>query len=140
LTAHFVGDGPDKSKYLERIAKLGLEKNVVVHDAMPARKAFAMAKVVVVPSRAESMPYLVLEAAAAGKRIVATKVGGIPEIFQEQSGALVGPGNVNALAAGMRRALEGDGDAAARLRASVRERFSVERMAADIEAAYRRAH
>ena len=48
---------------------------------MPARQAFALGRVIVVPSRAEAMPYIVLEALAAGKPMIATAVGGIPEIF-----------------------------------------------------------
>jgi len=139
ITAHFVGDGPDKPVYLRQIARLGLEKAVTVHDAMPARKAFALARVVVVPSRAESMPYLVLEAAAAGKPLVATRVGGIPEIFGQDADALVEPGNAEALAAAMDRTLADSGEAARRLREAVRARFSVERMAREIEAAYRKA-
>ena len=51
------------------------------HGPMPAREAFALGRVLVVPSRAESLPYVVLEAAAAGVPLIATRVGGIPEIF-----------------------------------------------------------
>ncbi len=45
------------------------------------------------------MPYIVLEAVAAAKPLVATKVGGIPEIFEGSERTLVEPGNVEALAA-----------------------------------------
>jgi glycosyltransferase involved in cell wall biosynthesis len=48
---------------------------------MPIRQAFRLGRVLVVPSRAESMPYVVLEAAGARVPMVATNVGGIPEIF-----------------------------------------------------------
>ena len=44
-----------------------------------------MGRMMVIPSRAESLPYVVLEAAAAGVPIIATGVGGIPEIFGPQS-------------------------------------------------------
>lgn len=139
VSARFVGDGPDKPAYLKQIARLGLERQVSVHDAMPARQAFAGARVVVVPSRAESMPYIVLEAVAAGKPVVATRVGGIPEIFLGESDRLVEPGNRKALANAMLATLDdaGRATAAAARSASLQERFSVETMARDMERAYR---
>ncbi len=48
-----------------------------------------MGRMLVIPSRAESLPYVVLEAAAAGLPIIATEVGGVPEIFGPQSARLV---------------------------------------------------
>ena len=81
---------------------------------MPAREAFALARTVVVPSRAESMPYLVLEAAAAGVPLIATDVGGIPEILAGETERLVPPGDAGALAAAMRRALDAPGQHAPR--------------------------
>lgn len=104
LTAHMVGDGDDKPRYQARIDTLGLGERVRMHAAMPARTAFALARNVVVPSRAESMPYIVLEAIAAGKPLLASRVGGIPEILGEDSAALVQPDNVEALAQTMARA------------------------------------
>lgn len=138
-SAHFVGDGPDKPNYLDQIDKLGLSDKVTVHDAMPAREAFAMAKVVVVPSRAESMPYIVLEAIAAGKPIICTNVGGIPEIFESEGDVLVRPGDATALADAMQAALNSKNlqkEAKSR-HARLKERFSVNVMAEDVMSAYR---
>ena len=138
-TASFVGDGPDKPNYISLINALGLENSITVHDARPAREAFRDALVVVVPSRAESMPYIVLEAIAGQKPIVATRVGGIPEIFADETDRLVEPGNVAALAMEMRRVLElpeRDKDARNRAR-KLKERFSVAVMAEAVEKAYR---
>ena len=137
--AHFVGDGPDKEEYIAQIGQLGLGAAVKVHDAMPAREAFAMAKTVVVPSRAESMPYIVLEAIAAHKPIIATRVGGIPEIFNDDAGSLVEPDNAQALYAAMKNALVDRGAAktAQRRSAALKQRFSVEVMAETVETVYR---
>jgi glycosyltransferase involved in cell wall biosynthesis len=98
LTALVVGDGPDEARYRTMIAGLGLASRIRMMPAMPARKAFGLAKVVVVPSRAEAMPYIVLEALAAGKPLIASRVGGIPEVLGETSEALTIPGDVEDLA------------------------------------------
>jgi len=141
VTANFVGDGPDKNAYLSMITELGLETSVSVFDAMPARDAFAEAKVVVVPSRAESMPYTVLEAIAAQKPIVATHVGGMPEIFEDEVEILVEADNAAALGKAMIEVLENpnqnmDTDRRAK---NLAKRFSVEVMARAVESAYRQS-
>ena len=138
-TAHIVGDGPSKALYEARVRALDLEATTRFHAAMATREAFGMARIVVVPSRAESMPYVVLEAAAARRPLVCTKVGGIPEIFGPESGRLVPPGDVDALADAM--AAQSDdpvaADAAAgRLLAVVRPHFSVEHMAEVVGTVY----
>ena len=91
VTAVMVGDGEDLPRYEAQVKRLGLDDRVRFLKPMPARQAFALAGIVVVPSRAEAMPYIVLEALAAGKPMIATAVGGIPEIFGAGSPALVRP-------------------------------------------------
>lgn len=139
LRAVMVGDGDDKPRYREKISTMGLGARVTMHDAMPARQAFALAKHVVVPSRAESMPYIVIEAVAAGKSMLATRVGGIPEILGSESEALVAPGDIEAMGQAMARAVTEDGwlKGAMPELASFRERFSVARMASDMLDLYR---
>lgn len=64
--------------------------------------ALSSGRCLLVPSRHESFPYVVLEAAAAGMPIIATNVGGIPEIFgPEQQSYLLAPGDARALADAM---------------------------------------
>jgi len=96
-----VGDGEDKPRYQARLDTLGMGDRVTMRDAMPAREAFALARTVVVPSRAESMPYIVLEAVAAGKPLISTRVGGIPEILGPDFAGFVPPADAEALAAAM---------------------------------------
>lgn len=81
MSGVIVGDGPDRDKYASMIDKAGLSQRISMHAAMPARQAFELAPTVVVPSRAEAMPYIVLEALAAGKTVIASHVGGIPEVL-----------------------------------------------------------
>jgi len=138
LRAHMVGDGPDKQKYIEQAAKLNVASQVTFHEAMPARQAFALARNIVVPSRAESMPYIVLEAVAAQIPIIAARVGGIPEIFIDEPEILVEPDNARALAKAMGQNLSAPNlTKLAKMRAdSAKERFSVPVMADSIEKAY----
>ena len=137
-TAHLVGDGPDTERYKALAMRLGLGE-LAFHPAMPARSAFAMAKRIVVPSRAESMPYIVLEALAAGPPMVATNVGGIPEIFGAAADRLVPPGDPAALASAMERLIDHPDEAAAEamlLRQSIADRFSITAMAATVDEVY----
>lgn len=88
--------------------------------------------IVAVPSLSEGFPYLVLEALAAARPVVASRVGGIPEVIRHQeTGLLVPPGDVAALTAALERLLKSP-DEARRLghngRAVVVERFTRERM------------
>ncbi|MCX5577557.1 glycosyltransferase [Kaistia terrae] len=139
-TAEIVGDGDDKERYQAQVRRLGLEATTRFHPAMATRTAFGMAHIVVVPSRAESMPYVVLEAAAAGRPIVATRVGGIPEIFDTEQGRLVAPSDIRALATEMELLLDHPARAneqAHRLREIVRPHFSIQHMTDVVDALYR---
>ena len=137
-----VGDGPDRAAFEQHAAKQGVGEAVRFVGSMPARSAFALGRVLVVPSRAESLPYVVLEALAAGIPMLATNVGGIPEIFGAESGELVPPGDAHALARAIGKALR-DNDSpravALRLQQRVREGFSADAMTDAVLAAYRDA-
>src|SRR5690606_7037252 len=103
--AAFVGTGPDRERYEARAAELGLAGRVRFPGALPTREALAAGRILVVPSRAESLPYVVLEAGAAAVPVLATRVGGIPEIFGPDAGLLLPPGDAPALAAALAAAL-----------------------------------
>jgi glycosyltransferase involved in cell wall biosynthesis len=79
--AVLVGSGPDKEVLIARARRLGIDHRISFPGPMPVRDAFRLGRIMVVPSRAESLPYVVLEAAAARVPLVSTNVGGIPEIF-----------------------------------------------------------
>ena len=89
----------------------------------------------VVPSRVESFPYIVLEAAAARMPLIATNVGGIPEIVAGSATPLVPPGDAEAIAAQMRAFLADPRpflSRAAELQAHVAQRFTVQNMTESI--------
>jgi len=101
LSAMMIGDGPQKDEYLEMMTVRGLGLRISMAPAMNIRRAFETARIVVVPSRAEAMPYIVLEAIAAGKTLIASDVGGISEVLGKDSAALVPAGDPAALASAM---------------------------------------
>ncbi len=94
-TACLVGDGPDLEAFRAQAKTLGLSEVVRFPGRMGAREAFRLGRILVMPSRAESFPYVVLEACAAGVPLIASRVGGIPEVLDP--GTLVPPGDVEAL-------------------------------------------
>ena len=135
ITATIVGDGPDAAEFRALAKKLGLVELVAFPGAMPAARALPLGRVLAMPSRAESLPYIVLEAAAAGIPLVATAVGGIAEIVAGTDTALVPPGNAGALRDAIVGAIDDLPAAtarAARLQRAVAERFTVERMTSSI--------
>ncbi len=134
LSAAMVGDGPDKETYIRTIRGRGLSDRISMDNAMPAAAAFSMADIVVVPSRAEAMPYIVLEALAAGKVVLASRVGGIPEILGEQSRALAIPGSAEDLARLMveSRSENGWRERVMPLPEQFRARFSADAMASSM--------
>jgi glycosyltransferase involved in cell wall biosynthesis len=140
VTANVIGQAEEPERYRALASSLGIADRVTFSEPMPAREAFAGARAIVVPSRAESMPYVVLEAIAAGMPIVATQVGGIPEIFGPAADQLVAPGDSGALAQAIEDMLAHPeriaADVAAR-RDWLHPRFNIEAMQNQIEALYR---
>lgn len=141
LTATMVGDGAEKPGFIALAEELGLSGQIRFLPGMAAREAFALGRIMVVPSRAEAFPYIVLEALAAGKSVIASNVGGIPEVFGPRSPALVEP-EEEALA----HKMLGVADDPAAFRsampdeARLHERFSLQTMAHSIETIYYEAH
>jgi glycosyltransferase involved in cell wall biosynthesis len=140
VTAHLIGQADtDFPRYRALARTLDIAARIEFHAPKPTREAFAMARAIVVPSRAESMPYVVLEAIAAGLPIVATRVGGIPEIFGPHADELVPPGDADALAAAIDRLLADPvaaRNAAAARRDWLAARFSIDVMQRTIERLY----
>jgi glycosyltransferase involved in cell wall biosynthesis len=138
-SAVIVGDGPEAAAFRRGVEEKGLSASVRFIGPMPARAAFARGRLLAVPSRKESLPYVVLEAAAAGVPMVASRVGGIPEIFGPDASALLPPGDPGALAAAIARELqpgEAPRETTLRLQARVRAQFSIRAMTDAVLAAY----
>ncbi|KPF98556.1 glycosyl transferase [Rhodopseudomonas sp. AAP120] len=107
LTLTLGGDGEETQALRAQVKHLGLIEAVRFSGHVKARSGFARGRLLVVPSRGDSMPYVVIEAAAAGVPMVAANVGGIPEIFgPEHTAALFAPNKPGAMAAAIRTALD----------------------------------
>jgi len=122
FTLTLAGDGEELENLKAQIQKLGLTETVRFIGHVKARYGFSKGKLLVVPSRGDSMPYVVIEAAAAGIPMVAANVGGIPEIFGSHTDALFAPNIVGAIADAIETALEDPAAAQARAK-SLRERI-----------------
>lgn len=136
-----AGAGPLEAGLRARIAELGLEKDFLlagfVGDVAPL---LAAADLVALPSLREGFPMSVLEAMAAGRPVVASRIDGVDESVEDgRTGLLVPPGDFEALAAAVKTLARGRGSASemgTAGRDAVIARFTVGRMARDHELFY----
>jgi len=142
VTLTLGGDGEEMNALKAKVQGLGLTEAVRFIGHVKARYGFSKGGLLVVPSRGDSMPYVVIEAAAAGIPMVAANVGGIPEIFGPFTDALFAPNSVGAMADAIESALS-DPSAAQQRAKSLRERvlihFSQKAMVEGVLAGYRDA-
>jgi glycosyltransferase involved in cell wall biosynthesis len=142
VTLTLAGDGEEMETLKAQIQRHGLKDAVRFIGHVKARYGFSKGKVLVVPSRGDSMPYVVIEAAAAGIPMIAANVGGIPEIFDSHTDALFPPNNVGALADAVEAALKDPATALSRansLRERIFQHFSQKAMVEGVLAGYRDA-
>lgn len=132
LTLLCVGAGSEDGALQERARAAGIWDSVAFVPPAPIRSVLARGRIMVVPSRQESLPYVVLEAAAARQPLIATDVGGIGEIFGPFANRLIPPADPAALATRIREMVgqtevvrEAEAEA---LRDFVRSGFSIDGM------------
>ncbi|MBI2360259.1 MAG: glycosyltransferase family 4 protein, partial [Deltaproteobacteria bacterium] len=137
-----VGDGPLRGRLSELAVHLGVRAAVKFCGwVSPVKEVMEGFDVVVMPSLQEGLSWVVLEALALGKPVVATEVGGVPEIITHQvHGLLVPPQDPEALAAAVIRLLKNPETASALARAGqarVASAFTASREAGEIHGIYR---
>ena len=137
-----VGDGPDRKRVEERARALGIARACLYlgyqEDVAPWYAAF---DAVVLASVNEGTPVSVIEALAAARPVVATRVGGVPDVVRDGvDGFLVASGDVEALAERLHR-LAGDRALREQMgaagRARVLPRYAVSRLVDDVDRLYR---
>lgn len=141
-TIEIAGDGPDREPLKALAQKLDLDGRAKFRGVQPARHMFSRGRCVVMPSLAESLPYIALEAIAANKPLIATDVGGVNEIFGPDAGSLLPAADADALQQAMQAFLDAPGQAqqaALARKTYVETHFSVDRMTGAVEAAYQAA-
>jgi glycosyltransferase involved in cell wall biosynthesis len=141
-TLCMVGDGPDRPQLERRAHELGIMRDTLFlgyqQDVAPLYAAF---DALVLPSSNEGTPVSVIEALAARTPVVATRVGGVPDVVREgEDGFLVETGNTEALAERLAR-LASDPELRNRMGAAARDRvlprYAVDRLVDDVDRLYR---
>ncbi len=136
-----VGDGEERPRLQEQVRKAGLDAVFLfLGQRKDIPEVLSCCDLFVLASHAEGLPNALLEAMAAGLPVVATRVGGVPEIIENGiSGLLVPPGNHAALAEAILCALQDSRLTASLARAGqerVRKQFSLNRLLEDLNHLY----
>jgi teichuronic acid biosynthesis glycosyltransferase TuaC len=114
MRCYLVGDGADRPGLVAQVAKQGAEDWIKFVDPCPTDQVatwMAAADLVTLPSYREGCPNVVLEALAAGRPMVATNIGGIPELMDESCGLMVPAKDTTRLAKALSEVLARDWNA-----------------------------
>jgi glycosyltransferase involved in cell wall biosynthesis len=135
LQVYMVGEGPDRPLIMQAIESAGAAG--YIHTMPPCKPDdvalwMAAANLVTLPSYMEGCPNVVLEALACGRPVVATCVGGIPEIMSDSCGRLIPPRDATALAQALDAVLSANWDAASISRHRSRSWSAVARELLDV--------
>lgn len=141
MAACMIGGGPELDRLTRLIQSRGLDRRVLLTGPAPdAARLFPAFDVFALSSRTEGTPLVLFEAMSCGVPIVATRVGGVPDVVSAGQSWLVEPDDADALAAAL-DAVRRD-PAMARVRAAsaaarLRERYAVEPWLREYEDLYR---
>jgi len=112
LDLDIVGDGPERAAYTRLADELGLNEHAVFHGIVPkpeVARRMREASLFVLTSRYDNNPCVLIEAMASGLPVVATSVGGIPEVVDKRSGILARPRDPRSIADSIAAALDRPG-------------------------------
>ncbi|MHA7875715.1 glycosyltransferase [Roseivivax sp.] len=139
----YLGDGPDRAALEARVAALGLTDRVTFLGYQPPERVaeeLARTDLLCLPSFAEGVPVVLMEAMAAERAVISTRIAGIPELIEDGvSGRLVPPGNLEALTEALGQMLSDPESARAMgraARAKVEAEFDVRHSARQLSALF----
>jgi glycosyltransferase involved in cell wall biosynthesis len=119
IKVSIIGDGREHAALVERAARAGVAARIQWHGLVPfAERVLRAFDVLVLSSRTEGTPMVLLEAMAAGVPIIATTVGGVPHMLSPSEATLVEPERADLLAAAIRDCIANPAAASARARAA----------------------
>jgi len=113
LLLAYIGDGPGAAQLRSKAKHFALQDRIILVGACPSQKVaqwLAAANVLALPSYNEGYPNVVIEALSCGRPVIATNVGGILELVNDQSGILVSPRDSLGVAHAIETALERNWD------------------------------
>jgi glycosyltransferase involved in cell wall biosynthesis len=128
-----IGDGEEKKYLKELIHTNSLEERVVLCGQIPdTAKLLKAFDIFTLTSRTEAFPYALLEAGKAGLPVIASEVGGIPEVIENgKNGLLVSPGDIDAIASKLQDLIQNKGkreSLGSELNKKVSGEFSLQKM------------
>ncbi len=144
LVVDLLGGGDDEALIREEIARHGVEAQVILHGwatGAQVREALRNARALLLPSYAEGLPIVIMEALAVGRPVLTTRITGIPELVDAQCGWLFEPGDVGAIADALRGVMRASAEQRAAMgregRRRVEERHDLRKLAAALLVEFR---
>jgi L-malate glycosyltransferase len=136
-----VGDGPDRAEYEATAEKLGLSDCVTFHGVKTKPEIahfMRQCDIFVLPSIWENLPCVLIEAMASGARVIATDVGGVRELVNQEAGVLIPPRDIQRLEEAMNKMLDNYGNySSEKIAKYAWEKFGYEAVGRLLDAAYR---
>jgi len=108
LKVHFVGDGESRQALEQSIKKYDVEEMVQLHGWMvnaDVRKLVIKSRTFLLPSFAEGLPVVIMEALALGRPVISTYIAGIPELVDNDCGWIIPAGSIEHIASAIRQTL-----------------------------------
>ncbi|SDC32724.1 Glycosyltransferase involved in cell wall bisynthesis [Sphingomonas sp. YR710] len=126
LRIDLIGDGEDRTAIMARAAALDVADHVILHgwrsnDAV--RSMLRVSRALLLPSHAEGLPIVIMEAFAMGRPVITTRIAAIPELVDETCGWLFDAGSAEGLQQAIADAMTADGAQLARMGAEGRRRI-----------------